>query len=228
MAGNYAYVGCGPTSGQDTNSGLRVIDISDPRHPQTVGSFITPSSVTAVAVSGSHAFLAVEQDWTDVSAAEPRVLIIDVTNPAQPRKIGIHYGGLSPVALSILGHTCFLAAGLFGWDHIPLGAALELIDVSDIYSPKHQSSFADPPYASELTVDGNYALFGRRPGWPQGARYPESHPPSIPRLGSHRGQLRPLQFPDTWLLASAAHGMARTSSTPPFRSLTSAIETTPS
>ena len=51
ISGTHAYVA-------DGDSGLQVIDITDPASPQIVGSVDTPGSAEDVAVSGTHAYVA--------------------------------------------------------------------------------------------------------------------------------------------------------------------------
>ncbi|MCA9728719.1 MAG: hypothetical protein KC729_13600, partial [Candidatus Eisenbacteria bacterium] len=51
IAGDYAYVA-------DRNSGLQVIDISDPASPVLVGTLDTPHQAEGVSVDGDYAFVA--------------------------------------------------------------------------------------------------------------------------------------------------------------------------
>ncbi|MEO0112951.1 MAG: hypothetical protein ABIK80_03215, partial [candidate division WOR-3 bacterium] len=50
-SGSYAYVA-------DEDSGLRIIDISDPQNPQEVGYYDTPGEARGVYVSGSYVYIA--------------------------------------------------------------------------------------------------------------------------------------------------------------------------
>jgi hypothetical protein len=51
VAGNHAYVAA-------ADSGLAVIDISDPASPQRVGAADTPSIARGVAVAGNYVYVA--------------------------------------------------------------------------------------------------------------------------------------------------------------------------
>jgi hypothetical protein len=72
VSGNYAYVVAG-------GSGLQVIDVSNPAHPQRVGGYDTIGAATGVAVSGNYAYVA------DGFAG---LQVIDVSNPANPQRVG--------------------------------------------------------------------------------------------------------------------------------------------
>ncbi|MDH7555119.1 MAG: hypothetical protein QHH74_15865, partial [Spirochaetota bacterium] len=51
VVGSYAYVA-------DNDTGLQIIDITDPAHPESAGSYNTSSFANAVAVSRGYAFVA--------------------------------------------------------------------------------------------------------------------------------------------------------------------------
>ena len=65
---SYAYVAAG-------DAGLRVIHIANPAAPVEVGSYDSPGTASAVAISGHYAYLA------DGSAG---LRVVNVTNPADP------------------------------------------------------------------------------------------------------------------------------------------------
>ena len=71
---NYAYLVPGAT-------GLQVLDISNPAKPVPVGS--ASVSAKAIALSGSHAYLA---GYSGSDGA--RLQIVDITNPASPVPVG--------------------------------------------------------------------------------------------------------------------------------------------
>jgi hypothetical protein len=63
----------------DSESGLQVIDITNPSSPQIVGSVDTPGYAYGVAISETHAYIA------DHSSG---LHVIDITNPASPQIVG--------------------------------------------------------------------------------------------------------------------------------------------
>ena len=74
VSGSYAYVA-------DYNSGLQIIDISNPASPSRVGSYDTPGYACGVAISGSYAY---------VADGGSGLQIIDISNPASPSLVGTY------------------------------------------------------------------------------------------------------------------------------------------
>ena len=68
VAGSYAYVAA-------SNSGLQLIDISNPLSSVIVGSVDTPWDARGVAVSGNYAY---------VASSEAGLQIVDITDPFSP------------------------------------------------------------------------------------------------------------------------------------------------
>jgi hypothetical protein len=117
VSGNIAYVPC--------NTGLQVIDMSNPSQPQTIGSVETPHSAYEVAIVGNTAYV------TDHSSLQ----VIDVSMPSQPAIIGSvdTPGEASGVAVS--GNTAFVADSYSG---------LQVIDVSVPSQPQIVGSVDTP------------------------------------------------------------------------------------
>ena len=72
VAGGYAYVA-------DWDSGLRIINVSNPAVPTLAGAFDTPGFARGIAVAGGYAYVA---DY------DSGLQIIDVSNPAAPTLAG--------------------------------------------------------------------------------------------------------------------------------------------
>ena len=72
LSGSHAFVACG-------QSGVKVVDVSNPAQPTIVGSYQTPGLSGSVAVSGHYAYVA---DGTG------GLQILDVSNPAAPLRVG--------------------------------------------------------------------------------------------------------------------------------------------
>lgn len=71
IQGDFAYVA-------NSNGGLQVVTIHDPKHPQIVGSYQSIGDATTVAVSGHYAF---------VDFPEEGLKVINVANPANPQEV---------------------------------------------------------------------------------------------------------------------------------------------
>jgi hypothetical protein len=74
VAGDYVYVALG-------DSGLRVIDVSDPATPVEAGAYDTPGTA-----SGVH----VADDYVYVAAGLSGLRVIDISDPAHPMEISAY------------------------------------------------------------------------------------------------------------------------------------------
>ncbi len=74
LAGSYAYIA-------NSDSGLRIINMSDPTQPVEVGFYDTPGSAGGVAVMGSYAYIA---------DGYFGLRIVNVSNPANPYEVGFY------------------------------------------------------------------------------------------------------------------------------------------
>jgi hypothetical protein len=74
ISDSYAYVAC-------EDSGLHVIDISDPSNPQEIGVYDVFGSYRDIHVSGSYAYIANEHSM---------LVVVDVSDPANPQEAGYY------------------------------------------------------------------------------------------------------------------------------------------
>ncbi len=70
-SGNYLYVADGP-------AGLQVVDVSNPKKPKVVGSLVTGTYASSIAVSGNYAYVGDNNS----------MLIVDVSTPTAPTLVG--------------------------------------------------------------------------------------------------------------------------------------------
>src|SRR5207253_825205 len=87
VSGNYAYLA-------DYSAGLRVVDVSDPANPQSVGTSATGGRPVGVAVLGHYAYLA-DMDFG--------LQVIDVSNPASPQRVGGYASLRDASGVAVLG-----------------------------------------------------------------------------------------------------------------------------
>ena len=132
VVGNYAYVA-------DSNSGLVVVDVSDPLNPTRVGSYDTLDYARAVAVAGDYAY---------VADSNSGLVVIDVSDPANPTRVGRYdiSGYTRGVALS--GSYAYVADEVNG---------LLVVDVSNPANLTLVSRYDTLDYARAVTVAGDYA-----------------------------------------------------------------------
>ena len=132
VAGNYAYAATG-------NTGLRILDISDPTAPVETGYCFTPGSAQDVDIAGDYAY---------VADAGEGLRIIDVSSPETPFEVGFCSTTNTANAVTITGEYAYVAAGSYG---------LRIIDITDPQNP-FEAGFCDTPdNALDVDVSGNYA-----------------------------------------------------------------------
>ncbi len=141
VSGNYAYVI------DNSDSLLRIIDISDPSNPTQVGSYNPgepfssyDASSSLLGVSGGFVYLAIEgksSNW--------QLLIIDVSNPANPHQVGSY--NLDDPGNNIYDYGVSVA-GSYAYETVeyqPAGQSLSqdirVIDMSNPANPQQVGSY---------------------------------------------------------------------------------------
>ena len=123
VSSGYAYATGDPWGSGERS--LRVIEVSDPYHPVEVGSIdFDPGWPTAVAVSGSYAYVA------GVTPAIAGLFVIDVSAPSAPVQVGFvgHAGGGRGWDVAVSGDYAYVVTqGAYG--------TLSVIDVSTPSAP---------------------------------------------------------------------------------------------
>jgi hypothetical protein len=130
VAGKYAYV-C------NHKDGLRIVDVSDPKKPQEIGSFHTIGRTRDVSVQGRFAFVANQ---------EAGLRVVDVSDPSLPREVASCRTRGEANRVSVVGAYAYVA-----------GTGLEIVDVSDPKAPKLISSFDKPQRAMGIALRGQHA-----------------------------------------------------------------------
>ena len=128
VSGSLVYVA-------DEESGLRVIDISNPARPREVGFIDTPGQARKIALSGIFAY---------VADGEGGLRIVDVSNPAAPQERG-SLGECCVTDVVVSGGLVYLATSEGVW----------VIDVSNPASQRLQASFPLPVEALGIAVSGD-------------------------------------------------------------------------
>jgi hypothetical protein len=137
ISGKYAYL-----TGVGGWNGLEIIDISDPANPKHVKALYNMAAED-VFVQGTYAYIAAK--WNGI-------VIVDISNPYNPIKVGqltdatceSINGSNACALLSVLniyvsGKYAFLTSSSDGGGE----SGLEIVDISDPYTPKHVSALFD-------------------------------------------------------------------------------------
>jgi hypothetical protein len=93
VSGTYAYVA-------DGNSGLQIIDISNPLNPTLTATYDTAGMAYGVAVSGNYAYVA------DYAAG---VQMIDITDPVHPTLAGTYNTPGTARGVAVIGDYTYVA-----------------------------------------------------------------------------------------------------------------------
>jgi len=144
VLGRYAYV-------VDGSAGLWAVDVSDPANPQVVSAYDTGGVAVGVAASNNYVYVAV-MGWHDgTNSHNPGLLVVDVSVPAHPRRMG---GCDVPSAsgLAVSGDYAYVARP---------GAGLRVIDISDPGNPRQVGACtyesAGAYSGCDIAVSGHYA-----------------------------------------------------------------------
>ena len=143
VKGEYVYV---TAFEMDGFSGVKVVDVSDPRLPVEVGSFRTPGMPQSVYVADSTAYIA------DNNA----LVIYDVTDPASPEQLGSYAPEAQEYLIleaAVRGNYVLIADPYFG---------IRILDASDFSHIRevgsHPHNQADT-YFSPIKISGDIAYF---------------------------------------------------------------------
>ncbi|MCU7806738.1 MAG: hypothetical protein KZQ73_02565 [Candidatus Thiodiazotropha sp. (ex Semelilucina semeliformis)] len=132
VQGGYAYVAA--------DSGLLVLDISDPANSVSVTFYETSVRISEVELSGSYAFV----------TGYAGLAIVDISNPAMPIEVGstaegVYFGNVRDLALN--GNLAYVVSG----------PCLHIIDTADPSAPTEVGSACGLGWAYDVAVSGSYA-----------------------------------------------------------------------
>lgn len=131
VQGDYAYVA-------DHDSGMLIINISNPAQPTLTGRYQCPGAVE-IDIDGNHAYIADESLYS--------LEIVDISNPAQPTLTG-RFDTLEVLGIKLMGDYALMGCGNEG---------LNVVNVSDPAHPSLAGSCNDIELLRFVLL-GNYAL----------------------------------------------------------------------
>lgn len=116
--------------------GLHTFDLSNPSQPVRIGGFRTTGSPGAVAMHQGRVFLTEQERVLRDAESRVRFQVLDVANPAQPRRLGGCDLGMDtgwPPRLAVLGEHAYVASG---------SQELHVIDTNDPSNPVPVSRYS--------------------------------------------------------------------------------------
>jgi len=137
LAGNLAYVA-------DYQSGLQILDVTDPAAPVRLGGYDTADNALVVDVSGNLAYVA---HYTS------GLQIIDVSDPAAPVGLGVCDTPGIAYGVAVASTTAYVADFFMG---------LQIIDVSDPAAPVRLGGYNTAGLAYGVAVSGTTAYVADR------------------------------------------------------------------
>lgn len=133
VAGDYAYVA-------NLDTGLRIVNVSNPSQPWETGSYTTPGVANQVAVAGDYAYVADDYDG---------LRIINVSDPAAPTLAGSYNTPGATHDVAVTGNYAYLADGTAG---------LRILDISDVGLPVEVGWYDTPTRAWAVAVVEDYVF----------------------------------------------------------------------
>jgi len=132
LYGNYLMVAAG-------NSGIQVVDVSNPSVPRTETNIVTTGYVTAVDVVGTTAYA------TSVNEGVGFLDVIDVATVTSPGLLETYSGFSEPLDIKVAGNFAYVADGI---------GEIRMVDLVN----KQMSSMdvPDPARVVKLTIDDGY------------------------------------------------------------------------
>jgi len=118
--------------------GLRIIDISDPFHPEEISFINSTFWARNVIVSGGYAYYADRDNG---------FVIVDVSNPSKPAVKSIYDFYDYPEAILLEGNTAYIAVNNLG---------INVLDISDKSKPVLVSSGANVGRVKHFAKSGNF------------------------------------------------------------------------
>lgn len=122
------------------NSGIQIIDVSNPENPMVCYTLNTSNLATGITVDGNIAYIAGRYQG---------MIILDITNPSQPSHLGVFHPGRAVQDISIQGTTACLANELNG---------VLLVDISDPANPSVIGTCDTPAFAFRVAYRENHAF----------------------------------------------------------------------
>lgn len=132
-----------------TRTGVQILDLTDPAHPQKAGLFQHPRQCDPVVVSGTVAYSTL-RSGSGCGGAQNQLDVLDVSNIQHPTLI-TSVDMNEPYGLAEEGSNLFVADG---------GAGLKILDVTDPANPVLTHTYANFPAKDVILNAGHGVLQG--------------------------------------------------------------------
>ncbi len=133
VVGDKAYVSM--NNGDSYVYSINVFDISNPASPALLGSIDFPCCIFGVYAVGNYVY---------VSGPENKLIIVDVSDPANPVEKGSH-GIISLERLVVSGNYAYVTSD---------GNEVWVVDISNADAPAYTGNYSSPSVAKDVAVSG--------------------------------------------------------------------------
>ncbi len=138
--------------------GLHILDVANPEQPLRLGTYRTEDYAEDVAISGHFAYLTEALTPWGSGQDVRRLQVIDVSNPATPKRVGgialgPSLGGQQRVAVS--GGYAYVAGS--AWELSESAPALHIIDVRDPVNPSRVGTYVSTWSITGVVISGGHA-----------------------------------------------------------------------
>ncbi len=144
VQGDYAYVAA-------RRAGFQIFEVKNPAQPKCVANVYTMGETRGVYVDGHLAYLTMASFSTSGCSTDAtgQLLIVDISNPVQPVRLGDYHLSGPGESVTVAGKYAYVASG---------DAGMQVVDVSDPAKPIGICDVSPVGYANSVAVRGNYAL----------------------------------------------------------------------
>lgn len=170
VSGDFAYIVGGYAY---SNTGLRILDISDATAPRLVGIYDTPRTATRIIIKDDYAYLLVPENYAKAEDDDNSTLhVVDISQPDSPTQVGSYDAPTFVWEVKQRGDFLYLADDTNG---------LRIVDISDPLTPVEVGYFDPPESILAIAVEQNFAYLGGE----YGLRIVDVTNPTIPKELGH-------------------------------------------
>ena len=195
IVGKYAYLAA-VRGGPRDRGRMQIVNIETPDRPKPTGHYDTDGEIRSIAIMGNYALVAEMPAWDAAKGGNVGggLLVLDVSDPASPRRVAGVAGIGSSKGVAVNGNVAYLAESPRWSNNTSVGGGLRVIDFSDPLNPKPIGGYVVPIQGSVDSVAsvgvsaGRLFLTNPSGDWPPRSRlqvFDVGDPKNPQPVGSH-------------------------------------------
>lgn len=156
---DFAYLNSTQLVGDDQQSQLEIIDISDKGNPAKISELKVEGMPWGIHVSGGYAYLNTTLYGQEYPLGQQsQLLIIDVQNPQMPQQVSSFKVMEGTAGIYVQKDFVFLSNNTLDFEDTEVKSNLQIVDVSDKENPKARGKCIIAGQGWELDMVANYIL----------------------------------------------------------------------